>query len=41
MGLLEKVTAFGGEVLSHDLMIQCYRCKNCNKIIIDLNVLNG
>lgn len=37
MGLLEKVTVFGGEVLSANARVKCYRCKNCNKIIIDLD----
>ncbi|MCT4619105.1 MAG: PF20097 family protein [Marinisporobacter sp.] len=36
-GLLERVTVFGGEVLSDNIKVICYRCKNCNKIIIDLN----
>ncbi|MCY6372208.1 PF20097 family protein [Clostridium ganghwense] len=39
MGLLEKVTVFGGEVLSDCIRVKCYRRKNCNKIIIDLNEL--
>jgi hypothetical protein len=37
---LEKYTVFGGEVLcNNNLFIKCYRCKNCNKIIIDINEL--
>lgn len=39
IGLLEKLTVFGGEVLSSDTMIKSYRCKGCNKIIIDLDEL--
>ncbi|MBP1927215.1 hypothetical protein J2Z76_003112 [Sedimentibacter acidaminivorans] len=37
MNLIEKFTVFGGEVLSSSPKVLCYRCKNCNKIIIDLN----
>jgi len=39
IGLLEKATVFGGEVLSNNTLVKCYRCKNCNKIIIDLDKL--
>lgn len=40
-GFLEKYTIFGGETLynNNSPLIKCYRCKNCNKIIIDLNEL--
>lgn len=37
LNLIEKYTVFGGEVLSDNTQIKCYRCKNCNKIIIDLD----
>lgn len=37
--ILEKYTIFGGEKLSEDTFIECVRCTNCNKIIIDLNAL--
>ncbi len=39
MSLIEKITVFGGEVLSQNPKVKCHRCKNCNKIIIDLNGL--
>lgn len=41
-GFFEKYTVFGGEVLcNHNSdLIKCYRCKNCNKLIIDLNELD-
>lgn len=39
MSLIEKITVFGGEVLSENPKVKCFRCKNCNKIIIDLNEL--
>lgn len=41
-GFFEKYTVFGGEVLcNHNSdFIKCYRCKNCNKLIIDLNELD-
>ena len=35
--IIEKCTVFGGEVLSCSDKIKSYRCKNCNKIIVDLN----
>ncbi|MCT4619861.1 MAG: PF20097 family protein [Marinisporobacter sp.] len=38
-GLLERTIGFGGEIVSHNEKVICYRCKNCNKIIIDLNEL--
>lgn len=38
-GLLEKVTVFGGETLHVNPQVSCYRCKNCDKIIIDLKEL--
>lgn len=39
-GFLEKYTVFGGEILCNNAgFIKCYRCKNCNKLIIDLNEL--
>lgn len=37
--ILEKYTLFGGEKLSEDTFIECVRCTNCNKTIIDLNAL--
>lgn len=41
-GFFEKNTAFGGEVLCNNTsLIKCYRCKSCNKIIIDLNELKS
>lgn len=41
-GFLEKNSVFGGETLCNNAsnVIKCYRCKNCNKIIIDLNELD-
>ena len=41
VGVFEKYTAFGGETLcnNNSPLIKCYRCKSCNKIIIDLNEL--
>ncbi|MCC5912645.1 MAG: hypothetical protein JJT76_19685 [Clostridiaceae bacterium] len=39
INFFQKHTTFGGEVLSEDPMAKCFRCKNCNKIIIDLNEL--
>lgn len=36
---LEKHTVFGGEKLAQNPFIKCFRCANCNKIIIDLNTL--
>lgn len=39
MNFIEKYTVFGGEVLYGDRLVKCFRCKNCNKIIIDLNEL--
>lgn len=35
IGLLEKITVFGGEVLSRDARVEAYRCIDCNKIIIN------
>ncbi|GAA0117283.1 PF20097 family protein [Clostridium senegalense] len=35
-GLKEKFTVFGGEVLSNNTMVKCFRCIKCGKIIIDL-----
>lgn len=43
LNLLEKLTVFGGEILSGNPefgLIKSYRCKNCNKIIIDLDEIN-
>lgn len=37
LGTLEKYTVFGGEIISEKNLIQCFRCKECNKIIIDLD----
>lgn len=37
MGFLEKHTIFGGEILSESNLVESYRCKTCNKIIIDLD----
>lgn len=37
MNIIEKYTVFGGEELSYSSKIKSYKCKNCNKIIIDLN----
>jgi len=39
MKLYEKLTVFGGELLSEKVHIKAHRCKKCNKIIIDLNDL--
>lgn len=39
LNILEKYTVFGGEKLGHNTLIACVRCENCNKIIIDLNIL--
>jgi DNA-directed RNA polymerase subunit RPC12/RpoP len=39
MDLFEKITVFGGEVISRKSRIKSYRCKNCKKIIIDLDEL--
>jgi len=41
VGFIEKHTIFGGETLCNHIseLIKCYRCKSCNKIIIDLNEL--
>ncbi|WP_442870164.1 PF20097 family protein [Anaerosolibacter sp.] len=39
MSLFEKYTVFGGEFISENPKVSCYRCKNCNKIIIDLDEL--
>jgi len=41
MKLIEKITVFGGETLSVNPRIKSYRCKNCNKIIVDLNELEN
>lgn len=40
MGFFEKNTIFGGEVLSESNLIKSYRCRICNKIIINLNELD-
>lgn len=37
--LFEKYTELGGEFLNNSSRISGYRCKNCNKIIIDLDEL--
>lgn len=34
---LEQLTAFGGEKLSTTIKLESYRCRDCNKIIIDLD----
>lgn len=39
MNFFEKYTMFGGEILSENPRGKCFRCKDCNKIIIDLNEL--
>ncbi|NMB27789.1 MAG: hypothetical protein GX987_07055 [Tissierellia bacterium] len=39
VNFIEKYTVFGGEVLSENTIIKCFRCKDCNKVIIDLNEL--
>lgn len=36
-GFLARNTVFGGETLKEDPKVWCHRCKECNKIIIDLN----
>lgn len=35
-GAKEKYTIFGGEVLSYNRLVKCFRCTKCHKIIIDL-----
>lgn len=37
LNFIEKYTVFGGELLCAYEKIKSYRCKNCNKIIIDFN----
>ncbi|SCY56811.1 PF20097 family protein [Alkaliphilus peptidifermentans] len=37
MGFFKKYTVFGGEILSDSPKVKCNRCKECKKIIIDLN----
>jgi Domain of unknown function (DUF6487) len=37
MNFFAKHTVFGGESLSSNPKVKCYKCNNCNKIIIDLN----
>lgn len=39
MSFLEKHTIFGGEILSDNNIVICYRCKICNRIIINLDEL--
>lgn len=37
--LVNKFTVFGGEILKTHMTgkTECYKCKSCNKIIIDLD----
>ena len=39
MSFIAKNIGFGGDVLSENPKVKCFRCKSCNKVIIDLNVL--
>lgn len=39
MSILEKIGVVGGEILTEKMRIKCYRCRDCHKIIIDLNQL--
>lgn len=39
VAMLEKAATFGGEVLSNKTLVKCYRCRNCSKIIINLDEL--
>lgn len=38
-GFIEKNTIFGGEIISNMNLVSAYRCKGCNKIIIDLETV--
>jgi hypothetical protein len=37
MSIMAKYFGFGGDVLSDNPKVICYRCKECNKLIVDLN----
>ncbi|SKC41509.1 PF20097 family protein [Maledivibacter halophilus] len=39
LNLLNKFTVFGGKTLKQTMnsKVECYTCKDCNKIIIDLD----
>ncbi|SNS99025.1 hypothetical protein SAMN05446037_10322 [Anaerovirgula multivorans] len=39
MSFIAKHTEFGGEIISENPKVKCYRCKSCNKIIIDIDGL--